>query len=79
MSSCVKYLQGATRCTNVEAVEAATLHPAQLLELTERKGTLDYGTDADFLFVDDDLNVKRTYIAGEMVWDSKTGFRNKPS
>ncbi|XP_030836998.1 N-acetylglucosamine-6-phosphate deacetylase-like [Strongylocentrotus purpuratus] len=79
MSSCVKFLQGATRCTTVEAVEAATLHPAQLLGITERKGTLDYGTDADFLFVDEDLNVKRTYIAGEMVWDSKTGFRNKSS
>lgn len=53
-----------------EAVEAASLHPAQVLGLEDRKGTLDYGTDADFVFVDSSFQVLRTYIAGELVYCS---------
>lgn len=29
-----------------EALEAASLHPAQLLGISHRKGKLDYGSDA---------------------------------
>lgn len=49
-------------------MEYASLHPAQLLGITDRKGTLDYGADADFIVLDDDLTVKATYIGGEQVW-----------
>ena len=55
-------------CGHVHALEAATLHPAQLLDITESKGTLDYLTDADFILLGDSLHVKATYIAGECVW-----------
>ncbi|XP_071487418.1 N-acetylglucosamine-6-phosphate deacetylase-like [Diadema antillarum] len=78
MSSCVRFLKTATRCSTVAAIEAATLHPALLLGVTDQKGTLDYGSDADLLFLDDDLNVKRTYIGGQLVWDCKSGLMNKP-
>ena len=46
------------------------MHPAQMLGVTDRKGTLDIHTDADFIVLDDDLNVHATYIAGEQVWAS---------
>ena len=52
------------------ALEAASLHPAEVLGITDRKGTLGYGTDADFILLDDTLCVQATYIAGEKVWDS---------
>ena len=58
-----------TECTKVEALKSATLHPAQMLGISDKKGTLDYGTDADFVLLDDELNVLRTYIAGECVWN----------
>lgn len=35
-----------TGCSVEEALEAASLHPAQLLGISHRKGTLDYGADA---------------------------------
>jgi N-acetylglucosamine-6-phosphate deacetylase len=41
-----------------------------MLGITDKKGTLDYGTDADFVILDPSLNVMATYIAGEQVWDS---------
>ncbi|XP_071787107.1 N-acetylglucosamine-6-phosphate deacetylase-like [Asterias amurensis] len=71
MDSCIRHFKHATGCTTVEALEAATLHPAQLLTIQHLKGTLDYGTEADFILLDDDLNVKQTFIAGEKVWDNE--------
>uniref|UniRef100_A0A7N4NZK7 N-acetylglucosamine-6-phosphate deacetylase n=1 Tax=Sarcophilus harrisii TaxID=9305 RepID=A0A7N4NZK7_SARHA len=59
-------------CSVEMALEAATLHPAQLLGIEKQKGTLDFGSDADFVVLDDSLNVKATYIAGELVWQDKT-------
>lgn len=68
MDMCVRHFHEATGCTVEEALEAASLHPAQLLGLQNRKGTLDFGADADFVLLDDGLNVEATYIAGEAVW-----------
>lgn len=33
-------------CTVEAALEAASLHPAQLLGVSHKKGTLEYGADA---------------------------------
>ncbi|KAM4698045.1 N-acetylglucosamine-6-phosphate deacetylase [Rhinophrynus dorsalis] len=69
MDMCVRHFHEATGCTVEEALEAASLHPAQVLGLQHHKGSLDFGADADFVFLDDRLNVKATYIAGEVVWE----------
>uniref|UniRef100_A0A671VSC8 N-acetylglucosamine-6-phosphate deacetylase n=1 Tax=Sparus aurata TaxID=8175 RepID=A0A671VSC8_SPAAU len=55
-------------CSVEEALEAASLHPAQLLGISNKKGNLDYGSDADLLLLDEALNIKATYISGEEVW-----------
>uniref|UniRef100_A0A7N9AVJ1 N-acetylglucosamine-6-phosphate deacetylase n=1 Tax=Mastacembelus armatus TaxID=205130 RepID=A0A7N9AVJ1_9TELE len=55
-------------CSVEEALEAASLHPAQLLGISNKKGNLDYGSDADLVLLDDGLNVNATYISGEEVW-----------
>jgi N-acetylglucosamine-6-phosphate deacetylase len=65
MYECVQNFRKFTGCTTVEAIEAATLHPAQVLGIENRKGTLNNGADADFLFLDDDLNLLRLFINGE--------------
>ncbi|KAI1884780.1 hypothetical protein AGOR_G00230030 [Albula goreensis] len=68
MDMCIRHFREASGCTVEAALEAASAHPAQLLGLSHRKGTLDYGTDADFVLLDDELNVKATYIGGQEVW-----------
>ena len=40
------------------------------LGIDKHKGTLQIGTDADFIMLDNDLNVINTYIAGECVFQS---------
>uniref|UniRef100_W5MRE7 N-acetylglucosamine-6-phosphate deacetylase n=1 Tax=Lepisosteus oculatus TaxID=7918 RepID=W5MRE7_LEPOC len=69
MDMCVRHFLQASGCTVEAALEAASLHPAQLLGISQQKGTLDYGADADFVLLDDSLDVKATYIAGEQVWE----------
>uniref|UniRef100_A0A9L0SFU9 N-acetylglucosamine-6-phosphate deacetylase n=1 Tax=Equus caballus TaxID=9796 RepID=A0A9L0SFU9_HORSE len=46
MDVCVRHFLQATGCSVESALEAASLHPAQLLGLEKRKGTLDFGADA---------------------------------
>jgi N-acetylglucosamine-6-phosphate deacetylase len=69
METLVKNLREDTGCSVVEALEAASYHPAQLLGIEKKKGTLDYGADADFVVLDKEtLTVEATYIAGELAW-----------
>ncbi|KAK9534499.1 hypothetical protein VZT92_006940 [Zoarces viviparus] len=68
MDMCVRHFKQAAGCSVEEALEAASLHPAQLLGLVHKKGNLDYGSDADLVLLDDALNVKATFISGEEVW-----------
>lgn len=81
MAECVQnmrqaLLDGETKKSNVtdpkrfivECIEAATLHPASVLHMETKKGTLNFGADADFIFLDENLNVLTTFIAGEQAW-----------
>ncbi|XP_029432855.1 N-acetylglucosamine-6-phosphate deacetylase isoform X2 [Rhinatrema bivittatum] len=79
MDMCVRHFLEATGCKVESALEAASLHPAQVLGIEHRKGTLNYGADADFVLLDDDLNVKATYIAGEQVWRKDLFTLRSPS
>jgi N-acetylglucosamine-6-phosphate deacetylase len=53
-------------------LEAASLHPAQLLKISDRKGTLNYGADADIILLNNDLEIQATFIAGNLVWLNNT-------
>uniref|UniRef100_A0A2C9K4S2 N-acetylglucosamine-6-phosphate deacetylase n=2 Tax=Biomphalaria glabrata TaxID=6526 RepID=A0A2C9K4S2_BIOGL len=71
LDTCVRLFAKQTGCGPELALEAASLHPAQLLGIEDRKGTLNFDSDADFVLLDDDLNVKATYIAGKCVYQYK--------
>ncbi|XP_071452751.1 N-acetylglucosamine-6-phosphate deacetylase isoform X2 [Hetaerina americana] len=59
-------------CSMVEALEAASLHPAQAIGISKNKGTLNYGADADFILIGDRFEILSTWIAGECVFEKKT-------
>lgn len=74
MDVCIQRFKKMCGCTTVEALEGATLHPAQVLKIEQKKGTLNYESDADLVFLDDNLSVHATFIAGKPVWLKKDGL-----
>ncbi len=52
------------------ALEAASLHPARCLGISQSKGTLETGADADFIILSPELDVMATFIAGQCVYVS---------
>jgi len=70
MDVCVRNFKKFTACTTAEALEAATLHPAQCLGL-ENKGRLDIGADADIIILDEELCVQGAYVGGDCAWVNK--------
>jgi N-acetylglucosamine-6-phosphate deacetylase len=71
LDECVRRFLKYADCGIVEALEAASLHPAQALGIESRKGSLEPGADADIVMLDASLHVCRCYIAGEQVWPMK--------
>jgi len=51
-----------------EAVRMATLNPARALGLSERKGVLEVGADADLVVLTHELQAAATYVGGEKVF-----------
>ncbi|XP_042207557.1 N-acetylglucosamine-6-phosphate deacetylase-like [Homarus americanus] len=72
MDDCVRHFINGAGVSLVEAIDAATLHPARVMGIDHLKGTLEYGTDADFVLVLDKgpLKVLNTFIAGECVYSA---------
>ncbi len=53
-----------------ECVNCASLNPATVLGLEETKGSLEKGKDADIIITDNEFEVKKTIIAGEVKYES---------
>lgn len=70
MDECVRIFRKSTDCSLVYALEAASLNPAKCINIEKQKGTLNFGADADFVLVDDNLRVISTWIAGECVFQA---------
>ena len=70
MNSCIQNFMKNSRCSLIEAVDCATKHPAQLLKCEALYGTLEFGTAADFVIIDSDINVLATFIGGDCVFVS---------
>ncbi|XP_075676708.1 N-acetylglucosamine-6-phosphate deacetylase [Dermatophagoides pteronyssinus] len=69
LDHCVRYLQSKVPdCSIVDAIECATLHPARVLGIEHRKGTLEFGADADFIILNDQLEILSTFVAGKCVF-----------
>ncbi|KAJ1830257.1 N-acetyl-glucosamine-6-phosphate deacetylase [Coemansia sp. RSA 2711] len=70
---CVRNFMEYTQCPLVEALEAASLHPAQMLGIADRKGTLKYGADADIIILTDSLQVESVFVRGELATPETVG------
>jgi N-acetylglucosamine-6-phosphate deacetylase len=71
MDMAVRWLRFCTGSSAVDALEAASLKPAQLLGIENQKGTLKEGADADFILLDDHLHVQATFTGGKLAWQKE--------
>jgi N-acetylglucosamine-6-phosphate deacetylase len=53
----------------LEAVQMASLTPAAIMKIANRKGSLEAGKDADLVIFDEDINVEKTIIKGKVVYE----------
>lgn len=67
MDQAVRNLHEITDCSAAAAVASASAVPAQLLG-DQRRGTIRAGARADFVLLDDDVNVQITVCGGEVVY-----------
>uniref|UniRef100_A0A1B6JIX3 N-acetylglucosamine-6-phosphate deacetylase n=1 Tax=Homalodisca liturata TaxID=320908 RepID=A0A1B6JIX3_9HEMI len=75
MEQCVRFFHQAASCSVVQALEAASLHPAQALGLDDTKGTLNFNADADFVMLSDDLHVRSTCKSSESITKSASALK----
>lgn len=53
-----------------ECVNCATLNPATTLGIQDKKGSLDVGKDADIIITDNEFNVLKTIIKGDVRYEA---------
>jgi len=51
--------------------KAVSWNPAKVLKLTERKGSVNAGKDADLVILNDDLSVWKTVVQGRIVFETE--------
>lgn len=74
MDRLVRNMRDLAGTTLLEAVHMATITPARVLGVNDRKGTLSPGKDADIVIFDTDLHVKLTMVGGNVVHATAGGF-----
>lgn len=55
-------------CSVADAVRMMTENPARVMGISDAKGSLSVGKDADVVIFDGDINVKNTIIGGKIVY-----------
>lgn len=55
----------------MDAVRMATRTPAEILGIGKQKGSIQVGADADIVIFDHQINVEKTIIRGNLVYDKK--------
>jgi len=56
-----------------EAVKMASLNPALVIGVADRKGSLEPGKDADLVIIDEEVNVHLTMVRGQEVYRADGG------
>lgn len=68
MKNAVKNMINHTGLSLKDVLGMATINPARLLNVDNRKGSLKVGMDADIIVIDEDVNVYMTIVEGEVFY-----------
>lgn len=53
----------------LDAIEMAALTPARIMDIADKKGSLETGKDADIVIFDANINIEKTIINGSLVYE----------
>lgn len=70
LNNAVKNVRDNTDLPLWKVVAAASLNPAKAIGVSDRKGSLEAGKDADIIITDNDFNILKTIIGGEIKYES---------
>ena len=70
LDDCVKFMRKHVPCPLVDVINCVTVHPAEVIGIQKKKGTLNFDSDADFIILNDNLDVLATFVNGELVFNS---------
>lgn len=68
MNDAIRNLMNVCNLSLEEAIDKATINPAINLKIDSTKGSISIGKDADFVIIDKNLNIYRTYVNGKLVY-----------
>ena len=71
MDKCVRNGMELMGLPLADAVRMATLTPATIIGVDDRKGSLEGGKDADIVIMDANANVLRTFAIGKQVFSAE--------
>lgn len=57
-----------------EAIKMATLTPAKIMKIDDKKGTISPGKDADIVILNKELEVEYTIVAGKIIYQNNNKF-----
>lgn len=69
LNEAVKNMMDYTDIPMEEAIQYVTINPANVINVQDRKGTLDIGKDADITIFDKDVNIQRTIGKGKVIYE----------
>lgn len=69
LNQAVRNLYQNTDLTFEQAVNAASLNPAHAIGVEKTKGSIEIGKDADLIVMDDNCNIYKTYVGGELCYE----------
>jgi len=57
----------------LQVIQMASLTPARIMKVDDKKGSLTVGKDADILIFDKGINIQTTIIGGKIVYSKTVG------
>ena len=71
INNAVKNMLDITKLTLTDMIPMVSENPAKLLNVYDKKGSIDVGKDADIVVIDENVNVVMTICMGEIVYIKK--------
>ena len=54
----------------IDAIKMITYTPARILNISDKKGSIDAGKDADIVIFDENINIEKTIIKGKVCYSA---------